>query len=188
VPTVLKGKEQYYKCALEVLADEGHKSLNIGRLVKTLGVTSGSFYHHFGNWDGFVEALLDYEESRQANVLRQQNFGSDGADVDIDTLKNLTVSLNHRAEGALRAWSLSDDTVRKGMHRIDQRRYKTVRNVVREIVGDAKKAQLLTDLGMAMLIGYQQMVITGNVTGADLLFDEYVKLVFTYRRSRRAKR
>ena len=46
-------KEEYYDAALEVLAQLGFKGLNIGVLCKRLGVTSGSFYHHFGGWPGF---------------------------------------------------------------------------------------------------------------------------------------
>jgi AcrR family transcriptional regulator len=188
VPTILKGKEQYFQCAVRILADEGYESLIIGRLVGALGVTSGSFYHHFGSWDGFVEALLDFEENRQVDILRRQNFGTGGAEADIATLRNLTVSLNHRAEAALRAWSLNSAIVRAGMGRIDARRYKTVHNVVRAIVGDTKKAKVLTDMGTAMLIGYQQMVVTGDVTSAELLFDEYVHVVFSYQRRQRTKR
>jgi AcrR family transcriptional regulator len=189
MPTILKGKEQYYGCALQVLSDTGYESVNIGRLCTTLGVTSGSFYHHFGSWDGFVEALIDFEENRQVAVLRELNFGTMGPETDFAMLRDLTVSLNHRAEAALRAWSLSNDVVRAGMGRIDDRRYKTVVKVVREIVGNNKQATLLTDFGMAMVIGYQHMVITSDVTAADKLFDEFVNLVFSHKSTRkRAKR
>lgn len=188
MPTILKGKDEYYRCALQVLSEDGHEGLSIGRLCSMLGVTSGSFYHHFGSWDGFVEALLDFEESRQVGVLRRRNFGTQGAHHDISMLRDLTVSLHHRAEAALRAWSLNNDIVRAGMGRIDDRRYKTVLRVVQEIVGDRRQAKLLTDLGTAMLIGYQQMVITGGVTAADVLFDEYVNLVFSHQGPKRAKR
>src|SRR5258705_11294431 len=71
-------KEEYYDAALEVLAQLGFKGLNIGVLCKRLGVTSGSFYHHFGSWQGFVAAVLDFWENRQIVGLREQAFGTAG--------------------------------------------------------------------------------------------------------------
>lgn len=177
MPTVLKGKEAYFERAFEVLADDGYEALNIGRLCGALGVTSGSFYHHFGSWDGFVHALLAYEQNRQVSALKRQDFGTGGAQTDVATLLNLTIGLNHRAEAALRAWSLNNAVVRERMAQIDQSRHRTVFNVVHEIVGDRNKATALTDLGMAILIGYQHMTVAGQVTEAERLFQEYVVLV-----------
>ena len=93
-------KEEYYDAALEVLAQLGFKGLNIGVLCKRLGVTSGSFYHHFGSWQGFVAAVLDFWENRQIVVLREQAFGTAGPQNDLALLISLTLDLNHSAEAA----------------------------------------------------------------------------------------
>ncbi|WP_239003564.1 TetR/AcrR family transcriptional regulator [Nocardia panacis] len=61
-------KEQYFTAALEVLAECGFKGLNIGVLCRGLGVTSGSFYHHFGGWPTFVTALLEHWERQQVLI------------------------------------------------------------------------------------------------------------------------
>ena len=59
----------YFDEALRVLAREGRNGLRIGRLCAALGVTSGSFYHHFGGWDGFVAALLEHWEREEVGRI-----------------------------------------------------------------------------------------------------------------------
>src|ERR1700758_14132 len=127
-------REQYFDAALEILAQSGFKGLNIGVLCKRLGVTSGSFYHHFGSWQGFVAALLDFWENRQIVVLREQAFGSAGPQNDLALLISLTLDLNHNAEAAIRAWSRNEETVGIVQKRVDNSRYKTNFKVIKAIV------------------------------------------------------
>lgn len=70
MPTIVS-KEQYFETALGVLAEVGFKGLNIRRMCEALGVTTGSFYHYFGSWQGFVDALFEYWEHRQDRILRE---------------------------------------------------------------------------------------------------------------------
>lgn len=174
--------DQYYSCALRALADEGYEKLTIKRLCSALDVTSGSFYYHFGSWRGFVEGLVDYVDASQSAVLAAHNFGEQDPLSDVRAVRDLTVALNHKAEAALRAWSLNDDTVRTGMHRIDDRRYKTVLKTVRRVAGNTRRSAVLADLGMAMLIGYQHMLYAGRTVDAERMFDQYVELVMSHRR------
>ena len=53
-------RERWLETALSVLATEGGARLRIESLVRSLGVTKGSFYHHFKNREDFVRALIDY--------------------------------------------------------------------------------------------------------------------------------
>lgn len=173
-------KEQYYDTALDVLAELGFKGLNIGLLCKRLGVTSGSFYHHFGSWQGFVAALLEFWEGRQITVLRDQSFGSSGPGDDLEMLISLTLNLNHGAEAAIRAWSRNDETVRVVQKRVDDSRYKTNFKVIKSIVGDRAVAKVVTSLGSAMLIGYQQQSTDDNHAELSAFLDEYRRLIYSH--------
>ena len=53
-------RERWLETALNVLATEGGARLRIESMVRSLGVTKGSFYHHFKNREDFVRALIDY--------------------------------------------------------------------------------------------------------------------------------
>jgi hypothetical protein len=77
-------REQYFDAALAVLAGSGFKGLNIGVMSKRLGMTSGAFYHHFGNWPVFVDdlqGLLGKPAGRirqEASVRQRQSDGRRG--------------------------------------------------------------------------------------------------------------
>ena len=45
-----------------ILAESGHRGLTIHRLCRHVGVSTGSFYHHFANWDHYVTVLLAHWE------------------------------------------------------------------------------------------------------------------------------
>jgi AcrR family transcriptional regulator len=170
-------RQAYFEAALAVLAEHGFTELNVGRLCRDLGVTSGSFYHHFGGWPGFVEALLAHWENRQVLILREGDFGRGGPSADFAALMDLTLGLHHRAEAAIRAWAMSDEAVRAAQKRVDEARLATVGKAVKGIVGDPALARTLTAFGMAMLVGHQQLASAGEGTELADLLAEYTRLV-----------
>ena len=56
-------RSAYFDVALELLAEGGHDGLTIAALCARLGVTKGSFYHHFRDLCAFTDALLAYWEA-----------------------------------------------------------------------------------------------------------------------------
>lgn len=175
-------RRQYFDTALTILADTGFKGLNIGRLCETLGVTSGSFYHHFGSWHDFVDEFLASWEGGQAKVLNELDFGRGTWTTDIDAMRKLTLGLNHEAEAAIRAWSANDETVRAVQQRMDALRGETVGRAVARVVADPHTAAVLTSFGLAMLVGYQQLS-QSNKPSIDEMLDEYVRLINSHIRA-----
>jgi len=178
--TTIVSKDRYYSCAFEMLAESGFKDINVGALCRRLGVTSGSFYHHFGGWDGFVAALLDRWENRQIVLLRERQFGSQGAMTDLDALLELTVGLPHQAEAALRAWAANSEAVRLGVDRVDEDRRTTIERVITRIVGDETAARHLTSLGACLLVGHQQLLISGRQSELSTLLAVYRELILSH--------
>lgn len=174
-------KEQYFDTALTVVAEFGFKGLNIGMLCRRLGVTSGSFYHHFGSWQGFVDALLDDWENRQMIQLRALDVGAADPDTDVRAMSALARGLPHEAEAALRAWAANDPAVGSTLTRVDDSRRRTLRRVIGGVIGDDHTAGTVTDLGMAVLIGYQQMAAAGTDTELHHLLAQYSRLLDSYR-------
>lgn len=170
-------KEQYFEGAFEQLAEVGFTGLNINSMCKALGVTSGSFYHHFGSWQGFVDAFLVYWEQRQEKILREMSFGQTGAEEDLKSLRKLTLGLHHGAEAAIRAWAMNDDAVRAVQKRVDRARRKTLSKSIERLIGEKSTAKSIATAGAAMLIGYQQMVASGEQASLEQILDELNLLV-----------
>src|ERR1051326_1633880 len=54
---------------LAILAESGAAQLTIDALIARLGVTKGSFYHHFASYQAYKEALLDYIEAKGTHQI-----------------------------------------------------------------------------------------------------------------------
>jgi AcrR family transcriptional regulator len=57
-------KEQWLDNALKILNEEGFGALNIDRLVRSMGLTKGSFYWHFENRKDFVANLIEHWDNK----------------------------------------------------------------------------------------------------------------------------
>ena len=139
-----------------ILADSGHRGLTIHGLCRHVGVSTGSFYHHFANWDHFVAALLAQWEGDQE---RQMNAAA-AADSQlrrIEIARDLASMYQHATEAAIRAWSLSDDQVRRVQERVDDVRRRHLVSLLRHSGVAAERAELLASVGLAILVGLQQL-------------------------------
>ena len=165
--------EQYFGVAMTILARDGAAGLKIGPLCRALGVTSGSFYHHFGGWAGFVRALLRHWEAEQtARVVELARATADPVQRMV-LVKELTVQLPHDAEAAIRAWSSMDPEVGRAQRRVDAQRRLALEQVLADVVRDPRDAARLAVLGISILAGYQQTCVPPDPELLRELFDDY---------------
>ena len=162
--------------ALRVLAREGRNGLRIGRLCAALGVTSGSFYHHFGGWDGFVAALLEHWEREEVGRIVELVNASDDPFERVRRMKHLALTVPHEAETAIRAWATVDPVVEAAQRAVDRGRLHALADVLAPVIDDPERRERLAALGVAVLAGHQQIA---GVAVADLasLLDEFDLLV-----------
>lgn len=149
-------REDYFDAAMKVLAVDGFSALKIGKLCKAVGVTTGSFYHYFGSWDGFVTELLEYWEREQTERIVQLATVPDEPTERVAVLKQLALTLPHEAEAAIRAWGNTNPVIADFQRRVDAERLEAVRLVISGVVPDRKKAEYLAFVGMTLLVGLQQ--------------------------------
>ncbi len=177
---VVATREEYFETAMSLLAQEGHGALKIGALCRTLGVTSGSFYHYFGSLDGFVESLLEYwERERTARVIELANMPSDPAD-RIARLKELALDVEHDSEGAIRAWANSNARVAEVQKRVDQERFDALRDVIFGVVPDPARAEMLAVLGISMLVGMPMWRSPVDRSELARLYDEFEQSILRH--------
>src|SRR5215468_2006603 len=63
------GRSEWIHEGLRVLGEEGVEAVRVEPLAKRLGVTKGSFYHHFGDRDELLRALLDRWHERATSLV-----------------------------------------------------------------------------------------------------------------------
>lgn len=170
-------RQEYFEAAMRLLAGDGFGDLKIGKLCKSIGVTSGSFYNYFGSWDGFVGQLLEYWESEQtARIVTMTNTHDDPFE-RIATMKDLAATVPHEAEAAIRAWGNSNPMVAKIQERVDRERYEALRDVVLAVVPDEARAEMLAIMGITLLVGVQQWRTPVDPLEFQRLLDEYEAII-----------
>lgn len=128
-------RERWLETALNVLATEGGARLRIDSLVKNLGVTKGSFYHHFKNRDEFVRALIDYWSKEFTESVINDVNSSEASPSE----RLLSLTQYVEAEGldqfdiAFRSWAAQDPVVAEALKEVDRRRYEFVKGVFEAI-------------------------------------------------------
>lgn len=138
---------------LLVLATEGAAGVRIDRVAARLGLSKGSFHHHFAGAEGYKRDLLAYVERLATEALERAIAGVDAGDARA-ILGRLTELVGTRDAGlyrpeldaAVRAWSASDPEVRAMQARIDAARLAALQRVWRTHVptdAEARTAALL---------------------------------------------
>ncbi len=96
-------KSDWFKEGIGILETKGFAFVTIENLCSILHVTKGSFYHHFKNMDGYIEALMEYwlQENTFAFIERA-NAESDSF-ARQQTLYDLSLYASHSSEQSIRA-------------------------------------------------------------------------------------
>jgi AcrR family transcriptional regulator len=119
-------KVNWLNAGLRLLADEGAPAVTIDRLTAELGLSKGSYYHHFQGVSGFRTALLEHFEAlfttRLIDTVEQQPDAP--AEAKLSQLMELVLAGPDDAglEIAVRAWALQDGEARKTQERVDRAR------------------------------------------------------------------
>ncbi|MDL5159243.1 TetR/AcrR family transcriptional regulator [Actinomycetospora termitidis] len=156
-------REGFFDAALRLLAaghDDGVASseqrrarLKLAPLCRAVGVTTGSFYHHFEGWDGFVEALLEHWETTETARLVEAAGREADALERLSLLTHLALTFPHEAEAAIRAWAHVDPRVAVVQRRVDHARWVAVAECAEEVLpGEGGE---VASVALDTLIGFQ---------------------------------
>ena len=149
--------DEYYRATMQLLASEGFKGVTIAALGRTLGVTSGSFYHHFGSLDGFLEQFLERWEAQETQRIIDLTRSHGEPSERLGVLLALATEVPHSAEAALRAWANTSGTVRRAQDRIDDRRLAFLDEVLKPLVVDPEERRIVAGLTFSSFVGVQQL-------------------------------
>ncbi|HSV40807.1 MAG TPA: hypothetical protein VLI04_18745, partial [Nocardioidaceae bacterium] len=113
--------------------------------------------------------------------LEARQFGGGDPGDDIAALRELTLSLNHAAEAAIRSWAGNNHGVRDAVERVDHNRIRTVQRAISRTISDTRKAEVMTSLGMDMLVGHQLRGGADDMDRFSAVLDEFLTLVYSHR-------
>lgn len=150
-----KSRQDWIDAGLSLLRGEGQQALTIERLTQAMGVTKGSFYHHFGNLANYHQALLDWWQevfTREPMRLAEQESKPSRRSA---RLAKVVAELDHPLEIALRAWGLRDARASEAIRRVDRQRLDCLEDLHRQ-QGHAQ-VEILAYLEYTAFIGGQQV-------------------------------
>jgi AcrR family transcriptional regulator len=160
-------REAYFETGLDVLSDLGYGGLKLAEVCSRLGVTTGSFYHYFSNWQTYTRALVQHWQQDRTTRLVDWVRAEPNPRRRIDTLIKIGLDLPHGAEGAIRAWSSADPDVYAVQVKVDSERHDILRESAREILHDDRQAQLFANWGLYLLVGYEQCTLPPDKAGLE---------------------
>jgi AcrR family transcriptional regulator len=168
-----QSKDDYYRSALELLADGGVDALTMANLCERLGVTTGSFYAHFAGIREFHSAFLEQWEAGRVYQLKEQVDATPDPLERIDLLRRIAVAVNHEAESAIRGWARTNPVVAEFQRRVDRLREEVLVQAFLDIGIDKKEARVLARIGITILVGTQQIEEKVDRKRLDMLLTEY---------------
>ncbi|MFF5205670.1 TetR/AcrR family transcriptional regulator [Streptosporangium sp. NPDC000396] len=147
----MASRHDWLEEGFKVLSEEGAPALTVERLCGRLGLTKGSFYHHFKGMAGFKTDLLQhFEEKRTVRYLDAADHTAGPPQARLDHLLELVLAELGDGLGlevAIRAWAAQDAEVRAAQERVDRLRIDYLSSLWREAGGaeadDTPMARLL---------------------------------------------
>jgi AcrR family transcriptional regulator len=85
-------KKIWITAGYEMFALHGPSNLKVEVIAKKIGKSKSSFYHHFGDLELFIEALLDYH-LQQSHVIEKKEQEAKSIDPDL-----INVLIEHRID------------------------------------------------------------------------------------------
>ncbi len=171
-----KTKHDWLHAGFTIFRKTGVKGLTIDALTQELGVTKGSFYHHFLGIQDFKTSFLQfYEEAGTLNVIQTTEQVATATE-KLRRLLAIIVSYPLEDEVTMRAWAQQDAEVGMIQARVDQQRIAYVANLCTEISGEPMQGQLMAEIFYALLVGGPQMQPALSSERMTAVFNEILRL------------
>ena len=129
--------DDWIAAATAVLIDQGIDNVRVDVLAGQLGVTRGSFYHHFRDREDLLRRLLQaWREGTTEQLTVRLEHASDDPDEQLTDVLSLpfrgrAAERAARSELALRAWARSDAMAREFVDEADASRIAHIERVLR---------------------------------------------------------
>jgi AcrR family transcriptional regulator len=156
----------WIQAGLQLLIDGGISSVKLVTLTRRLGVTSGSFYHHFDSHRDFLAALADfYGDGNMERILVALEPVQDPAN-RIRRIRTLAEEWDvARLDSAMRVWGTSDERARAAVAQLDDRLIELLRSAFTELGFSDNEARVRSLFAYAAGVG--QPFLFGRPADSD---------------------
>jgi len=123
-------RQDWLLAALDTAMNEGIAAISIDRLATTMGVTRGSFYHHFSDRIDLLDSLLEYWSYELTLRIRElvSSLKLDPATTLLVLLRTIRAEQAAKYDAVFRAWALSDERARAVVAKVDDARLNFIRS------------------------------------------------------------
>ncbi|NIM92956.1 MAG: TetR family transcriptional regulator [Anaerolineales bacterium] len=148
-----RSKEDWMAEGLKVLAESGVSGLTIDALSSRLGLTKGSFYHHFKDVQDYHEQLITYWADQYlstADSYPQDAFA--GLEL-LDNIMNRIFKPITEPEVAIRNWAHENNMVRSYVEEVEKARHGFVLHAFQMVTKETDQALLMADMLSTIMLG-----------------------------------
>jgi len=169
-------KQDWLQQGLAVLGQVGVKGLTIDGLAEVLGVTKGSFYHHFSSMADYKQQLMAFWADQYLATVGSLPPDAGQALLLLDQIMKDAFSIVTLPEIAIRGWARQNAMVQAYVAQADTVRYDFLRGVFLKIVNDEVQANLMADILFTLLIGSLSVIPRFSAEQVVNLYAEFKRL------------
>ncbi|MEP4145866.1 MAG: TetR/AcrR family transcriptional regulator [Halioglobus sp.] len=172
-------KEKWLEEALNLLEKRGPAQMNIDSLTSSMGVTTGSFYHHFKSHSKFLEELTDKYIRDYTTVVEEHisTLELPARDRLIEAMRLIITSSLGGMDVHFRALAMAHPHIAVKIREMDDFRTNVIKGLF-EATG-YRGDELLTRVHIFVVTHSMEALVSTTLTPEDRLrlFDERVKLL-----------
>ncbi|MBC8048490.1 MAG: TetR/AcrR family transcriptional regulator [Fimbriimonadaceae bacterium] len=171
-------KEDWVQKGFKLLEKEGYHAIKLENICDKFHVTRGSFYHHFGSMNEYVQEILKYWKDHTIAAF-QEILKDCKTPVEKRTrMIEFVFGLSAKAELSVRAWALSNKVVRKYVDYMDKERVRITAEIYYELGLQKELSAELAVFAHSNYIGIQTYYIQnpGNKAKTIQLLSTLVSL------------
>lgn len=148
-------REAWLAAALNVLAEQGQAKLRIDKLASNLGVTKGSFYHHFEAREDFVQKLLDFWSQKYTDRVIEEISSLDVSPQErvLEMMRLIVRGRLDRYDIAFRSWAAQEPSVAEVVRKVDEARHVFCRSLFAEMGFEGPELEFRTHAFLAYQVG-----------------------------------
>ncbi len=158
-----RDRGDWLDAARKTLISDGIERVKVEPLAVQLGVTTGSFYHHFKNRGELLDQLLeDWEKFNSGPMFKAVAMAGNDPEKQIDALFKVWLAESDYSpayDSAVRAWAHTSKLVEAVVRRVDEKRIELLKNIFQKFGYDEQRAFIRARIAYFHQVGYQALEI-----------------------------
>lgn len=178
-----KSQQDWVDGAVAALGDGGIDAVRIEPLAGALGVSKGSFYHHFTNRRALLLAMLgQWEQLGTTAIIGAVERASTEPAEQLAALVHISCgpdALGDSIETSIRSWANTDEIAQEATSRVDQRRLDYVTELLVRAGLQRRLAKRRAAVFYRVIIGDTTWRMAGGPAQSKRELDDLVALLLS---------